>query len=301
MGSLGQKLPKVLWPVFEKSLLHLQVAYARSLGIPNVYINLHHMGEAIEAHCKGEPLFEHVRFLWERPDILDIGGAIHNLASLPEVGYKGKLLVLNADQFFYMEKKDLYRFLEPWEKHTAALFSYKVDAALGYNGLEIGHDRFIKNIIKNQDFVSKEIIETYTGISFIDLSRLSRTEGRSAFFESVCTYKEKKIPAILLKDIEYWDFGTLRRYWETCHRLIATYRTHATHPFIRFLVQEKALKTWKIDLQKMSYHAISPRVINLGTNPMIEHLHPTIIFEGDCTQDGSEPMIWWRGHAAEVK
>jgi NDP-sugar pyrophosphorylase family protein len=101
MGSIGKKLPKVLWPVFEKSIIELQVAYARSLGIDNIYINLHHMGEQIEEFCKSKASFEGVKFLWEKPEILDIGGAIHNLASQPEVKYKGKLLVLNADQFFF--------------------------------------------------------------------------------------------------------------------------------------------------------------------------------------------------------
>ena len=95
MGAIGQKLPKVLWPVFEKSLLELQVAYARSLGIEKIYINLHYMGEQIEEYCKTKSAFEGVKFLWEKPEILDIGGAIHNLAAQPEVKYKGRLLVLN--------------------------------------------------------------------------------------------------------------------------------------------------------------------------------------------------------------
>ena len=80
MGSIGQKLPKVLWPVFEKSLLELQVAYARSLGAKRVFINLHHMGEEIERFCQDRAAFEDVTYLWERPEILDIGGAVHNLA-----------------------------------------------------------------------------------------------------------------------------------------------------------------------------------------------------------------------------
>src|SRR5690606_36142936 len=135
MGSIGKQLPKVLWPVFERSILELQVAYARSLGIDNIYINLHHMGEQIEEFCKTKAGFEGVKFLWEKPEILDIGGAIHNLASQPDVKYKGKLLVLNADQFFFLKKEDLLRILTPYAKAPAVLFSYWVNSSLGYNAL----------------------------------------------------------------------------------------------------------------------------------------------------------------------
>ena len=143
MGSIGQKLPKVLWPVFEKSLLELQVAYARSLGVENIYINLHYMGEEIESYCKNRQAFEGVTFLWEKPEILDIGGAIHNLAA--QVKYKGKLLVLNADQFFYLKKEELERILTPYEKYSGVLFSYWVNSSLGYNALEIDSNRSLQN------------------------------------------------------------------------------------------------------------------------------------------------------------
>src|SRR5665647_462597 len=162
MGAIGQQLPKVLWPVFEKSLLELQVAYARSLGIDNIYVNLHHMGEAIEAYCKTKQTFEGVKFLWEKPQILDIGGAIHNLAALPEVKYKGHLLVLNADQFFYLKRDDLFRFLEPFKKSPATLFTYWVNSSLGYNALEHDGKRMVKGIISNKDLPPNTTIETYT-------------------------------------------------------------------------------------------------------------------------------------------
>ncbi|HXH75292.1 MAG TPA: sugar phosphate nucleotidyltransferase [Bacteriovoracaceae bacterium] len=300
MGTIGQQLPKVLWPVFEKPLLQLQVAYARSLGISNIYINLHYMGEQIEASCKNNPAFEGVTFLWEKPEILDIGGAIHNLASQPQVKYKGKLLVLNADQFFYMVKDDLYKFLEPFQKHSAALFSYEVNTSQGYNALEIGADRLVKKIIQNKDLPSGTPVETYTGISFVDLGKLEKIPGKSAFFDSVCPFEKTPIPAILLKNVDYWDFGTLKRYWETSHRLLNTYRTRSTHPFIRFLVQEKALKTWKINLQNLSYNARSSEVINLNQDPVTQDLQPTIIMDGACSRD-KNPMVWWKGVSAEVK
>lgn len=292
MGSIGHKLPKVLWPVFEKTLLELQVAYAKSLGIQNIYINLHYMGEQIESYCKSSSLFEDVKFLWERPEILDIGGAVHNLAAQPEVKYKGKLLVLNADQFFYLTKDELYRHLEPYAKAPVVLFSYWVNAGLGYNALDISPGRIVKGIIENKNLDKTAKVETYTGNSLIDLSKLEKVPGKSNFWESVCTFKNKEIPAVVLENVDYWDFGTAKRYWETTFRLLATYKNHSTHPFLRFLVNARALKTWKIDLQNLSYYCKDAEVINLGADPLTGMKGPAIILEGRPAS-GQPNMIYW--------
>ena len=301
MGSIGKKLPKVLWPVFEKSLLELQVAYARSLGAEKIYINLHYMGKEIEDFCRSKFVFEGVTFLWEKPEILDIGGAIHNLAAQPEIKYKGKLLVLNADQFFYLKKEDLQKILAPYEKSECLLFTYKVNSTLGYNALEVDENRNVQGIIKNQDLPQNKTIETYTGISYIDLSKLEKRNGSSAFFDSVCDFKEKNIPAISLENMDYWDFGTIKRYWETTFNILKTYRVKSVHPFIRFLVSERALKTWKIDLQKLSYHAKSPEVVNLNPDEEVNGLNPAIILAGKEVSNQNAPTIWWNGLSEEVK
>ena len=300
MGKIGRELPKVLWPVFEKSLLELQVAYARSLGVENIYINLHFMGEKISNFCKTKSAFEGVHFLWEKPEILDIGGAVHNLAALPGVKYKGKLLILNADQFFYMKKDDLFKILKPYEKYGSALFSYFVNSSLGYNALEIDSSRLVRGIKKNKDLARDLKIETYTGISYIDLAKLTPTSGASSFFESVCALDKNEIPAVRLDNIDYWDFGTLERYWITCFNILKIYRTHSTHPFLRFLVQEKALKTWKINLQEMSYHAKSAKVINLNSDIETDEMCQAIIMSGKHSAVSSTNKIWWNGLVDEV-
>ncbi len=301
MGNIGQKLPKVLWPVFEKPLLELQVAYARSLGIKRIFINLHYMGEEIEAFCKSKEAFEGVEFLWEKPEILDIGGGIHNLASQPSVKYKGKLLVLNADQFFYLSKDDLFRYLGPYAKSPAALFSYWVNTSLGYNALEMNADRSIKAIIKNKDLPPDTKVETYTGISYVDLAQLEKIPGKSAFFDSVCPFDKKSIPAILLENVDYWDFGTTKRYWETSFHILKTYREHSNHPFLRFLVNQRALKTWKIDLQNISYHAKFPQVVNLGPEVVVTELGPSIILNKTDAKIGQDRRIWWNDLSDEIK
>lgn len=293
MGALGQKLPKVLWPVFEKSLLELQIAYAKSLGAEKIYINLHHMNQEIMAFCRSKSVFQGVTFLREEPEILDIGGAVHNLASLPEVNYEGKLLVLNADQFFYLSPTDFQRVLEPYAKSPCVLFSYWVNSSQGYNALQVDGQRLVRGITKNSELDKNKSIETYTGISVVDLSQLKKIQGKSSFFETVAPFGEEEIPAVLLENVDYWDFGTVKRYWETMFRILRTYRERSVHPFIRFLVMEKAMKTWKINLQDLSYHAKSPQVINLNPDECITPLGPSIILHGSSAREGSQDAIWW--------
>jgi len=300
MGKIGQKLPKVLWPVFEKTLLELQVAYARSLGISKIYINLHYMGEEIENYCKGKGAFEGVTFLWEKPEILDIGGAVHHLARQAEVNYQGKLLVLNADQFFYVKKEDLFKILSPYEKFSGVLLTYWVNSSLGYNALEIDNERLVKGIIKNKDLKPNQTIETYTGISYVDLSQLEKVGGVSKFFDSVCPFEKKKIPALLLDNVDYWDFGTVKRYWETTFCILETYRSQSTHPFLRFLVQEKAIKSWKINLKELSYYAKGSRVINLGLDENQTVSTPAIILTGTIAKNSKASMVWWNDLSDEV-
>jgi hypothetical protein len=200
-----------------------------------------------------------------------------------------------------LKKEDMNRILTPYSKSPAVLFSYWVNSSLGYNALEINPNRLVTGIKKNKDLSPNQTVETYTGISYIDLTQLDKIPGPSSFFETVCPFTRKEIPAILLENVDYWDFGTIKRYWETSFQILQTYRVHSNHPFLRFLVQERALKTWKIDLQNQSYHAKSPKVINLNPDEEINQLGPCIIFAGKEAIKKDHSAIWWNELCEEVK
>ncbi len=278
MGDIGKELPKVLWPVFEKSLLHLQVAYAKYLGVKNVYINIHHMSSQILESVKSDSAFEDVIFLKEDPEILDIGGAVHNLASQKDVGYRGKLLILNADQFFFITKKQFENIIKL--KHSKILLTYKVNSSDGYNALEIDDDSKVRSIIQNKNLPQGSEVLTYTGISIIDLKSLDKSEGVSRFFDSVCDFKKGDVYSYHILDQSYWDFGTMERYWNTMFKILKLYRVESQNPFIRFLVESKAIKTWKIDLKNCSYNALSSNVINLNSDYLNSELPSCILLSG---------------------
>lgn len=297
MGKIGEKLPKVLWPVFEKPLLELQVSYARSLGAKKIHINLHHQASLIVETCKKLSAFDDVEFLLEEPEILDIGGGIHNLSR--KVGAKGRLLVLNADQFFYLRPDEFKSLLKGFEKDPCVLFTNEVNSSDGYNALEISHDGALLGIKKNPDLPRDTKIETYTGNALINLKALNPCPGPSKFFESVSNWNDITVKRVKL-NVDYWDFGTRHRYWETCFRILKMYRENSNHPFFRFLVQERALKTWKIDLNRLSYHAGSERVINLSPDMYTGTVCPAMILKG--SSDKIVPgAITWEGLVDNLK
>lgn len=289
MGKIGERLPKVLWPVFEKPLLELQVAYARSLGAKRIYVNLHHQSALILETCKKLSAFEGVEFLLEEPEILDIGGGIHNLSR--KVGNKGWLLVLNADQFFYLKPEDFLALLKGHEKNACVLFTNEVNSSDGYNALQISETGKLEGITKNADLPRGKQVETYTGNALINLKEIPPVSGPSKFFDSVANWNEIPVKRIKL-DVDYWDFGTRSRYWETCFRILERYRVNSNHPFLRFLVQERALKTWKIDLNHLSYNAGAERVINLTPEKYTGTTCPAMILAGTSDKIVPEGITW---------
>lgn len=288
MGEIGKSLPKVLWPIFEKSLLELQVEYAKSLGIPRIFINLHHQKDLILKGVKNKPLFAEVEFL-EEEEILDIGGGIHNLAR--KVGYQGNLLVLNADQFFLMSKDFLSSSLKKLTEAPVLLFSYQVDPRLGYNCLDIDNDSHLKGIVDAKDLTAETSGITYTGNSLINLNKLIPVLGKSAFFDSVADYRKNLIAVSSVGNLDYWDFGTAKRYWLSMKQILSTYKVQSTHPFLRFLINARAIKSWKINLNNFSYHAQGDGVIHLG-NQKDESASRDVIFLSDHALTKVEgPMI----------
>lgn len=289
MGKIGEKLPKVLWPVFEKSLLELQVRYARSLGAKKIFINLHHQASLILESTKGLQAFEDVEFLLEEPEILDIGGGVHNLSR--KVGGKGRLLILNADQFFFLRPEEFLKLTKDREKEPSILFTNNVNSSDGYNALEVDSEGKLKGITKNPELPRDLIVETYTGNALVNLKSLEPISGASKFFESVANWAKLPVTRIKL-EVDYWDFGTRERYWETCFKILERYRVNSNHPFLRFLVQERALKTWKIDLNQISYNAGAEKVINLCPEKFTGTVCPAMILSGSSDKIESRAISW---------
>lgn len=240
MGRIGKELPKVLWPVFEKSILELEIAYAKKLGIKKIYINTHTHHDLIEQHLKERGLINDVVLLHEKK-LLGSGGAFHNLARQKEINYKGKVLKLNGDLFYMMPKGEA---TEACLDSDANLFAVKVLGGSHYNELILNDELELVDIKKNESCNS---FYTFSGVGVVDLNSLERTPGESSFFDSVARFNENKVKVTCPKrECEYWDFGTLERYYVSMTSLAQMIQSNEESEFVSFLKEAGAINLEKI-------------------------------------------------------
>ncbi|MFZ4712839.1 MAG: nucleotidyltransferase family protein [Bacteriovoracaceae bacterium] len=264
MGPIGSSLPKVLWPVFEKNLLHLQILYAKKIGVKKIYINLHHQSTQIKHFI--ESLHDHqVKILEELPEILDIGGGIHNLASQVEVNYQGTLLVLNSDQFLIFPEVYFEQGLKKIENHTTCLFGIQVDKSGKYNQTVIDENGYLQKIVPEKEVVENQFW-TYSGLALVNLARLRTNKGSSKFFDTVAPFKNESVPFIKLEKLSYWDFGTVARYQSSMFSILKKIATRQSDSFIEFLFFCKAVLPEKISPD--GYNSQSRGVIDLTDGTM---------------------------------
>jgi len=254
MGEVGKKLPKVLWPVFEKSLLELQIAYAKKHFSDSIYINLHHQKDKIQNHLS--QVAPDVKVLVE-DNILGVGGAIHNLARQDEINYSGNILILNADQFFPLSDNAISDALAKLESSPAVLFGCQVHKSLKHNQILTDDNGNLCEIV-DKEKATQEVFETYSGVSLINLSMLPKRDGESSYFESVADYKNQSIPVISLKDQKYWDFGTLPRYIESMFEIL---ELPESDTFYEFLAEAEGFQ--KPRAQRNSYNSVQENTIEM--------------------------------------
>lgn len=245
MGGIGKELPKLLWPVFDKTLLELQIDYARKLA-PNasIYINTYYYSEKVKNFFFKNNL-EKICHLIVEEEVLDIGGAIHNLAS--KLDYEGALLVLNGDQFLMFEEGFLAVMAQEIQDKTALLLGYEVNSDQGYNALSVDENSHFGGVVPNQNIERNTKMMTYTGTSLLNLSKLNKNEGKSKFFDSVAL-PGSATGVYNLNNFEYWDFGTLERYYNSHTHLLSSQESR----FFKFLLEHNALDQAKI-MNEVSY------------------------------------------------
>ncbi len=264
MGLIGNILPKVMWPVFHKSLLETQVLFARSLGYKKIYINIHHQASTILKMTAGNKNFEDIIWLNETPEILDIGGGIHNLARQPEINYQGQLLVLNADQVFWFTKSDLASWKKNLPNYDAILLALKIHSSQGYNQL-VTSEGVLKSIKSNKEIIEPQEILTYSGNALVNLDTLAPSLGVSKFFDTVCSFDRSNL-CVDLSDHPYWDFGTKERYFQSLKRIIIEKDVKSLAGFYEFLHSSEIFKADLADSKKISYNASQAETINLTEN-----------------------------------
>lgn len=212
MGKIGEYLPKPLWPIYESTLLDMQILFAKKLGIKKIYVNAFHQARAVCQHIEARYGSE-VMVLVEDP-LLDSGGGIHNFSA--SCSYNGVALKIDADVFMFFNQEEIFeqaRLLR--EKGGVRLFGMHVAAKGRYNET-ILENGFLKDIRGPNEMMN---YITYSGVGLIDLASLPRVKGPSRFFSSVANYQQREIDFIMPGQYEYWDFGTSQNYYKEVIKL----------------------------------------------------------------------------------
>lgn len=217
MGEIGKIIPKILWPIYFKTMLELQIRYCEDLGIKKIYLNTHFLHNEIIQFLEDNNLAGQVTVLHEDV-LLDSGGAIHNLAARPEICYRGNLLLVNGDQFLFFNKELWNEAKVKIASSRAVLFGIKVNKASAYNETIVENKQLV-NIKKHTD--NKNDYITYSGLGLLNLDGLLPAPGISQFFETVANYKNDKVDFITPDLFEYWDFGTADNYAKNIFKLNA--------------------------------------------------------------------------------
>ncbi len=277
MGPVGEKLPKLLWPVFEKSLLELQISYATECGVEKIYLNTHFQADKIENYVKSKKL--NVEIIFEE-ELLDIGGAVHNLAR--KLDYKGRILILNGDQFLMLSDQTMADFRSKSENYVASLLGLKVPAESQYNELVVKDD----TLVSIEKPSSERDYYTYSGVSIINLDMLKPTVGVSKYFDTVADYKNEDIFVYHPESLEYWDFGTTERYIKSMRKILK----ESPSEFKDFLIRNNALMENKISPHFCYNAAGSEYSVNLN-NDFLKKGYGNIVIAGEDNEENSKVTV----------
>ncbi|MCT4642376.1 MAG: sugar phosphate nucleotidyltransferase [Bacteriovoracaceae bacterium] len=236
MGDIGKQIPKVIWPIFNKRMLDLEIEYAKAFHPQKIFINLYNYKDKIFETLKSR---NDISFLIEE-EVLDIGGAVHNLAQ--KVDYKGKLLVINSDQFIMLGQVEKEAFIK--NDSDATILTKDVDPKDGYNALDIKNEKVI-GIIPNKDCLEHNSIKTYTGMSIINLDKIVPIQGESKFFDTVINFSKLDVGHLDVSDCEYWDFGTIDRYKNSLERVLksdSAFKTFLEENSVKIPLENETIK-----------------------------------------------------------
>jgi mannose-1-phosphate guanylyltransferase len=266
MGLIGQHLPKPLWPIFEKSLLEIQLSFIDKYSPKKIFINTHHCHELLERVIKTKE--QNIEILHE-PTLLGVGGAIHNVKMHHP---SGRLLVINSDQLYLMSENDEKDFLKKSLKFHQLLLSVDVGAESNYNKLIIDENGLLTEIKKN----CHTSAITYSGVSIVNLEEISYMPGFSNFFDSVANYKNGKVGTFFPKEkCEYWDFGTLKLYLSNIKKIAALWNHEDVEMLRHVLLTANAVKP--LLLAKNGYRGLAPGYFNFSNEAQPENPNTFIL------------------------
>ncbi len=259
MGAMGRILPKVLWPIYEKTLLELQIHFAQKWGCQNFFVNTHHLSGKIEDFVTNKNI--NIQILREEV-LLGAGGAFFNLKQ--KLG-SGIFLYLNCDTFYFFGQTFFNSLLDKIGDHPIVLAGLNAPPGAKYRQTLV-QDGLLQGITAPP---SQTDYLTYAGMGLANLGLFEEVPHPVRpieFFASCADWRKRPVPILAPpkasgEDFEYWDFGTREHYIKSIYQVMSK----KEGAFFRFLVDNHALKT---EFLRQNAYRGKGRVLNFGQASM---------------------------------
>ena len=225
LRPITHQLPKALVPVAGRPMIEYPLLLLRHHGIREIIINLHHLGEQIEAYLgDGKQLGLKISYSREQ-DLLDTGGGL--LKAKPFL-QEGAFIVINTDVLIDLPLAPLIAFHE--QKRAAATLVLRPDEmADRYGSMEIDSEGRICRFLETRPpnlipFSGPKLM--FTGVQILEprvFNYMPTDGGERKFGTTKETY-----PKMLLAGEElygfcfdgFWqDLGTASRIQDTADKL----------------------------------------------------------------------------------
>ena len=263
MGEIGKRLPKPLWPFFDKKLIDIPIESLKKIGFKNLYLNIHHQNEKVSHYLN----FRNIKILSEE-EILGQGGGVHNFlnVSLKKNKFKNAL-VINSDQILL----PIENFIKKCDVEFTNIFCIKAPEKKCYNSVIFNSQKNLLDIEKN----SGEPY-TYSGCSLINVDKVLSLENDFKYFTSVANYKKQIIKCVTDSNAQFVDFGTIEKYY---HGIVNILKTKNEF-LLNWLNSHKLLDIKYIDQKNCSYKSNFSNVINFTNKNVVANCQlPTIFFD----------------------
>jgi NDP-sugar pyrophosphorylase family protein len=220
LRPLTERLPKALVPVAGRPMIEYPLLLLRHHGIHDIIINLHHLGDRIEAYLGGgAQLGLHITYSRE-PELLDTGGGLLKAKPFLE---DGTFIVINTDVLIDLPLGELIGFHEKNEA-TATLVLRPDPMADQFGSMEIDGDgrirRFLQTRITGKPGVSTRKL-MFTGVQILSsrvFAYMNSPDGTQRFSTTRDTYPRMLLQRERLFGFQFdgfWqDLGTESRIRE---------------------------------------------------------------------------------------
>lgn len=241
LGALTQQRPKPMLPICGTPLVRWSARWLAHHGVSDVTVNLHHLGEQIEAELgEGEGIGARVHYSHEEGMILGTGGGLRHARALIDGGDGAPIVVVNGK---IMVDFDLASLVETHRASGAeATMVLRPDPdATKWGSLQLGDDGRVVRLLEGIPEQDPDARPTsaplmFTGIHVFEPRFLDRIppEGEQCIVRTAYRalfHEGRGLHGVITEDY-WWEHSTPERYLQGVANVLDGHASlpHAEHP-----------------------------------------------------------------------